>query len=111
MVLTNMQFYKQMHWRILSSNVVSVKCCDHASGVDVFMRYMNKMNSFIDSFYLQEVEREISFRTESGLYYSYYKQLVQAPSLSQGLSLQRVHVQVKMFSKPGILLKKQQQSI
>jgi hypothetical protein len=33
---------------------------------------------------LQEVEREISFRTESGLYYSYYKQMVQAPSIAQG---------------------------
>ena len=34
---------------------------------------------------LQEVEREISFRTEQGLYYSYYKQLLSAPSLSSGL--------------------------
>jgi len=33
---------------------------------------------------LQEVEREISFRTESGLYYSYYKQMVNAPSITQG---------------------------
>ena len=57
------------------------------------------------SFYLsiQEVEREISFRTESGLYYSYYKQVVQAPSLSQGLSSQRVQFhyvfQTKHFCK------------
>ena len=33
----------------------------------------------------QEVEREISFRTEQGLYYSYFKQLVRAPSLAEGL--------------------------
>lgn len=32
----------------------------------------------------QEVEREISFRTESGLYYSYYKQLIKSPSIAQG---------------------------
>ena len=32
------------------------------------------------------MEREISFRTEQGLYYSYFKQLVEAPSLSEGLS-------------------------
>nr|KAG5704002.1 hypothetical protein BaRGS_032091 [Batillaria attramentaria] len=32
-----------------------------------------------------EVEREISFRTETGLYYSYYKQLVHAPSFFQGV--------------------------
>ncbi|KAI8792141.1 C-mannosyltransferase DPY19L3 isoform X1 [Biomphalaria glabrata] len=34
---------------------------------------------------IKEVEREISFRTESGLYYSYYKQLVDSPSLWQGI--------------------------
>lgn len=34
---------------------------------------------------IKEVEREISFRTESGLYYSYYKQMVNAPSITQGL--------------------------
>jgi len=34
---------------------------------------------------IMEVEREISFRTEQGLYYSYYKQLVNTPSLSEGL--------------------------
>ncbi|KAF0043618.1 hypothetical protein F2P81_004955 [Scophthalmus maximus] len=33
-----------------------------------------------------EVEREISFRTECGLYYSYYKQMLQAPSIQEGLS-------------------------
>lgn len=33
----------------------------------------------------QEVEREISFRTEAGLYYSFFKQIVEAPSFSQGL--------------------------
>ncbi|KAM6977862.1 protein C-mannosyl-transferase DPY19L3 [Aplochiton taeniatus] len=35
---------------------------------------------------LSEVEREISFRTECGLYYSYYKQMLHAPSIQQGLS-------------------------
>ncbi|KAL5009746.1 hypothetical protein ScPMuIL_012051, partial [Solemya velum] len=33
---------------------------------------------------IKEVEREISFRTESGLYYSYYKNMVNAPSIQQG---------------------------
>ena len=33
---------------------------------------------------LQEVEREISFRTESGLYYSYFKHLVNAESILAG---------------------------
>ncbi|XP_040020077.2 protein C-mannosyl-transferase DPY19L3 isoform X1 [Gasterosteus aculeatus] len=35
---------------------------------------------------LTEMEREISFRTECGLYYSYYKQMLQAPSIQEGLS-------------------------
>ncbi|XP_056269763.1 probable C-mannosyltransferase DPY19L3 isoform X2 [Pseudoliparis swirei] len=35
---------------------------------------------------MKEVEREISFRTECGLYYSYYKQMLQAPSIQEGLS-------------------------
>ncbi|XP_034730770.1 probable C-mannosyltransferase DPY19L3 isoform X2 [Etheostoma cragini] len=35
---------------------------------------------------IKEVEREISFRTECGLYYSYYKQMLQAPSIQAGLS-------------------------
>ncbi|VDI68269.1 Hypothetical predicted protein [Mytilus galloprovincialis] len=34
---------------------------------------------------IKEVEREISFRTESGLYYSYYKTMVLAPSITDGL--------------------------
>ncbi|ESO87300.1 hypothetical protein LOTGIDRAFT_107140 [Lottia gigantea] len=34
---------------------------------------------------IKEVEREISFRTESGLFYSYYKQLIQSKSISQGV--------------------------
>lgn len=32
-----------------------------------------------------QIEREISFRTESGLYFSFYKQIVLAPSLLQGI--------------------------
>ncbi|KAM9825660.1 probable C-mannosyltransferase DPY19L3 isoform X1 [Syngnathus typhle] len=35
---------------------------------------------------IKEVEREISFRTECGLYYSYYKQMLNAPSIQEGLS-------------------------
>ncbi|XP_033635703.1 probable C-mannosyltransferase DPY19L3 [Asterias rubens] len=34
---------------------------------------------------IKEVEREISFRTEAGFYYSYFKQMVFAPSISEGL--------------------------
>ncbi|RXN00107.1 putative C-mannosyltransferase DPY19L3 [Acipenser ruthenus] len=34
---------------------------------------------------IKEVEQEISFRTECGLYYSYYKQMLQASSVQEGL--------------------------
>ena len=44
------------------------------------------IEQLFNTFNLQEVEREISFRTEQGLYYSYFKQLVNAPSLSEGFS-------------------------
>uniref|UniRef100_A0A8C8DI92 Dpy-19 like C-mannosyltransferase 3 n=1 Tax=Oryzias sinensis TaxID=183150 RepID=A0A8C8DI92_9TELE len=39
---------------------------------------------------IKELEREISFRTECGLYYSYYKQMLQAPSIQEGL-LELIH--------------------
>uniref|UniRef100_A0A1A8KX40 Dpy-19-like 3 n=1 Tax=Nothobranchius kuhntae TaxID=321403 RepID=A0A1A8KX40_NOTKU len=39
---------------------------------------------------IKEVEREISFRTECGLYYSYYKQMLQASSIKEGL-LELIH--------------------
>ncbi|XP_076444676.1 protein C-mannosyl-transferase DPY19L3-like [Babylonia areolata] len=48
-----------------------------------FMYTLHENNMWFTN--IKEVEREISFRTESGLYYSYYKQVVQAPSLSQGV--------------------------
>ncbi|XP_068174377.1 protein C-mannosyl-transferase DPY19L3 isoform X2 [Antennarius striatus] len=35
---------------------------------------------------IKEVEREISFRTECGLYYSYFKQMLQASSIQEGIS-------------------------
>ncbi|XP_040265886.1 probable C-mannosyltransferase DPY19L3 isoform X2 [Bufo bufo] len=35
---------------------------------------------------IKDVEREISFRTECGLYYSYYKQMLHSPSITQGVT-------------------------
>ena len=38
-------------------------------------------------FLLKNVEREISFRTESGLYYSYFKELTNSPNFHNGISI------------------------
>ena len=54
------------------------------SEISVSEEFSTKLSCIVLSFTQQEVEREISFRTESGLYYSYYKQLVNTPSFVQG---------------------------
>lgn len=61
------------------------------------------MKSDIFLFFLnQQIEREISFRTESGLYFSYYKQIVLAPSLSQGK--QNLLVTIVLTLRKSILI-------
>ena len=52
---------------------------------------------------IQEVEREISFRTEQGLYYSYYKQLVEAPSLVEGIQDLKVDNNTEVPSTVNII--------
>ena len=50
---------------------------------EIMVSTQNRLNIF--NYQSQEVEREISFHTEQGLYYSYYKQLLNAPNLASGL--------------------------
>ncbi|XP_036370347.1 probable C-mannosyltransferase DPY19L3 isoform X1 [Octopus sinensis] len=50
-------------------------------------RYMSTLHdNYLWFSQISELEREISFRTESGLYYSYYKQMVNAPSIMEGIN-------------------------
>jgi hypothetical protein len=51
-----------------------------------------------------EVEREISMRTESGFYYSFYKHLVKASSFSEALNALRddERYRIPIFLDDGI---------
>ncbi|XP_064092543.1 probable C-mannosyltransferase DPY19L3 isoform X1 [Macrobrachium nipponense] len=70
-------------WRILSGTV----------GVVAIIVIINKYPQYLQTLHenqlwfsnIKEVEREISFRTEQGLYYSYYKQILQAPTWQEGI--------------------------
>ncbi|XP_065185191.1 protein C-mannosyl-transferase DPY19L3-like [Sycon ciliatum] len=53
--------------------------CAHA----YFMSQLHENQMYFTR--IETVEREISFRTETGLFYSYFKQLVEAKSLDKGI--------------------------
>ena len=59
-------------------------CFCNAIAENLQIKQYRSLLHFFTFLYLQEVEREISFRTESGLYYSYYKTMVLAPSITEG---------------------------
>ncbi|TRY80206.1 hypothetical protein DNTS_017765 [Danionella cerebrum] len=70
-------------WKILclfTGSIVGVSlgllCC-------IYVATLHENDQWFSN--IKEVEREISFRTECGLYYSYYKQMLKAPSIQQGL--------------------------
>uniref|UniRef100_A0A8C9S374 Dpy-19 like C-mannosyltransferase 3 n=1 Tax=Scleropages formosus TaxID=113540 RepID=A0A8C9S374_SCLFO len=73
----NYCFKFSFYAKIIALNLAAFLCFTEA-GLCHFNFYF-----FLSVF--QEVEREISFRTECGLYYSYYKQMLQAPSVQRGL--------------------------
>ncbi|KAL8615466.1 hypothetical protein ACOMHN_053802 [Nucella lapillus] len=71
-------------WLMCISSVAGVAVMVYCGYLHAWFMYtLHENNMWFTN--IKEVEREISFRTESGLYYSYYKQVVQAPSLSQGV--------------------------
>ncbi|CAG5129525.1 unnamed protein product, partial [Candidula unifasciata] len=67
-------------WSVLwALNVVlGVGAIVAAGGLHAWYMYQLHENQLWFS-HIQEIEREISFRTESGLYYSFYKYLVNSP--------------------------------
>ncbi|KAM9607007.1 protein C-mannosyl-transferase DPY19L3 isoform 3-T4 [Trichechus inunguis] len=70
-------------WRILSFAVGGTVALCSGLLTSVYLATLHENDLWFSN--IKEVEREISFRTECGLYYSYYKQMLQAPTLKQGL--------------------------
>ncbi|KAJ7419463.1 putative C-mannosyltransferase DPY19L3 [Willisornis vidua] len=70
-------------WNILSVTVGGIVAISLGFVTSVYVATLHENDLWFSN--IKEVEREISFRTECGLYYSYYKQMVQAPSILQGL--------------------------
>lgn len=69
-------------WKILSSVVGGIVALCIGLLTSVYLATLHENDLWFSN--IKEVEREISFRTECGLYYSYYKQMLQAPTLLQG---------------------------
>ncbi|XP_051485832.1 probable C-mannosyltransferase DPY19L3 isoform X7 [Apus apus] len=70
-------------WNILSITVGAFFAISLGLLTSVYVATLHENDLWFSN--IKEVEREISFRTECGLYYSYYKQMIQAASIQQGL--------------------------
>ncbi|XP_062817732.1 probable C-mannosyltransferase DPY19L3 isoform X1 [Anolis carolinensis] len=70
-------------WKKLSSPVGGIIGISLAILTSVYVATLHENDLWFSN--IKEVEREISFRTECGLYYSYYKQMLQAPSIQLGI--------------------------
>ncbi|KAF4793538.1 hypothetical protein TURU_110042 [Turdus rufiventris] len=70
-------------WNILSITVGGIVAISLGFLTSVYVATLHENDLWFSN--IKEVEREISFRTECGLYYSYYKQMIQAASIQQGL--------------------------
>ncbi|MPC34805.1 putative C-mannosyltransferase DPY19L3 [Portunus trituberculatus] len=69
-------------WRILSATVGIIAVVVTVTKYPQYLDILHENKLWFSN--IKEVEREISFRTEQGLYYSYYKQLIEAPTWIQG---------------------------
>ncbi|XP_076205292.1 protein C-mannosyl-transferase DPY19L3 isoform X3 [Aptenodytes patagonicus] len=70
-------------WNVLSISVGGIVALSLGLLTSVYVATLHENDLWFSN--IKEVEREISFRTECGLYYSYYKQMIQAASIQQGL--------------------------
>ncbi|XP_074769130.1 protein C-mannosyl-transferase DPY19L3 isoform X3 [Athene noctua] len=70
-------------WNILSITIGGIVAISLGLLTSVYVATLHENDLWFSN--IKEVEREISFRTECGLYYSYYKQMIQAASIQQGL--------------------------
>ncbi|XP_066184042.1 protein C-mannosyl-transferase DPY19L3 isoform X2 [Sylvia atricapilla] len=70
-------------WNVLSITVGGIVAITLGLLTSVYVATLHENDLWFSN--IKEVEREISFRTECGLYYSYYKQMIQAASIQQGL--------------------------
>ncbi|KFP76883.1 PREDICTED: probable C-mannosyltransferase DPY19L3 [Acanthisitta chloris] len=70
-------------WNILSVTVGGIVAISLGLLTSVYVATLHENDLWFSN--IKEVEREISFRTECGLYYSYYKEMIQAASIQQGL--------------------------
>ncbi|XP_012881608.1 PREDICTED: probable C-mannosyltransferase DPY19L3 [Dipodomys ordii] len=69
-------------WKILSFTIGGTIALCIGLLTSIYLATLHENDLWFSN--IKEVEREISFRTECGLYYSYYKQMLQAPTLTQG---------------------------
>ncbi|KAL4666573.1 hypothetical protein H8959_005262 [Pygathrix nigripes] len=69
-------------WKILSLTIGGTIALCIGLLTSVYLATLHENDLWFSN--IKEVEREISFRTECGLYYSYYKQMLQAPTVVQG---------------------------
>ncbi|XP_074974506.1 protein C-mannosyl-transferase DPY19L3 isoform X2 [Caretta caretta] len=70
-------------WKRLSLTVGGTVAISFGLLTSVYIATLHENDLWFSN--IKEVEREISFRTECGLYYSYYKEMLQATSIQQGL--------------------------
>ncbi|KAK7084068.1 hypothetical protein SK128_003705, partial [Halocaridina rubra] len=70
-------------WRILSGTVGIIALIVIIIKYPQYLHTLHENQLWFSN--IKELEREISFRTEQGLYYSYYKQILLASSWSEGI--------------------------